>query len=99
MEKYQQVFINNMRYYRKLRSLSQAELAEKCEEATGTVGNIECGLAKPSFDLILTMAQVLGIDPSKLFAENQNLSGSDINIIKEHEILKEFYEKLKDNFE
>ncbi len=99
MEKYQQVFINNMRYYRKLRSLSQAELAEKCEVATGTVGNIECGLAKPSFDLILTMAQVLGIDPSKLFAENQNLSGSDINIIKEHEILKEFYEKLKDNFE
>ncbi|MCR4741549.1 MAG: helix-turn-helix domain-containing protein [Treponema sp.] len=99
MEKYQQVFINNMRYYRKLRSLSQAELTEKCEVATGTVGNIECGLAKPSFDLILTMAQVLGIVPSKLFAENQNLSGSDINIIKEHEILKEFYEKLKDNFE
>ena len=50
MTDYQIDFISNLKKYRQNKNLSQAELAEKCDVTTGTIGNIECCLAKPSFD-------------------------------------------------
>ena len=49
---------------------SQSYLAELCDVATGTIGNIECGIAKPSFDLIIKMSEVFQIHPALLFSEN-----------------------------
>ena len=48
-------FIANLKKFRKQKKLSQAQLAELCNVSTGTIGNIECGLAKPSFDLICSL--------------------------------------------
>ena len=50
---YQKCFIENMKFYRKQKGLSQAQLAEACDVSNGTIGNIECGATKPSFDLII----------------------------------------------
>ena len=102
MDKYQQDFIRNLKYFRKISGISQAELAEKCEVATGTIGNIECGLAKPSFDLMLQMARILKIRPGDFFIsidQDETSSISTDKILAEYNLLREFYEKLKVYFE
>lgn len=70
MHRYQQEFIANLKKYRIKSGFSQSYLAELCDVATGTIGNIECGIAKPSFDLIIKMSEVLKIHPALLFSEN-----------------------------
>lgn len=67
MTDYQRCFIENMKFYRKKNGLSQAQLAEACDVSNGTIGNIECGITKPSFDLILMIANSLKIKPENLF--------------------------------
>lgn len=74
MDKYQKEFVNNLKYYRKKKGLSQAQLAEACDVATGTIGNIECGVAKPSFDLIVRISEVLEIHPALFFAPDEFLA-------------------------
>ncbi len=64
---YQKCFIENLRYYRKEKGLTQAQLAEKCDVSNGTIGNIETGITKPSFDLILQLSAVLDVKPEQLF--------------------------------
>ena len=64
---YQRCFIENLKSYRRKRGISQSKLAELCDVSTGTIGNIECGITKPSFDLILLIAEKLGIKPETLF--------------------------------
>lgn len=73
MTDYQIDFISNLKKFRQIKNLSQAELAEKCDVTTGTIGNIECGLAKPSFDLIVKLSSVLEIHPAMLFATEDQL--------------------------
>ena len=73
MTDYQHDFIFNLKKYRQEKNLSQAQLAERCEVTTGTIGNIECGLAKPSFDLIIKISSVLNIHPALLFATEKFL--------------------------
>lgn len=70
MHKYQQEFVENLKKYRMKSGFSQSYFAELCDVATGTIGNIECGIAKPSFDLIIKMSEVFKIHPALLFSEN-----------------------------
>ena len=70
MNVYQKEFIDNLKEYRTERKISQAQLAELCGVSTGTIGNVECGLAKPSFDLIISIAENLSIHPALLFSTN-----------------------------
>ena len=73
MHKYQQEFVENIKKYRIKSGFSQSYLAELCDVATGTIGNIECGIAKPSFDLIIKMSEVFKIHPALLFSENPSV--------------------------
>lgn len=99
MDKYQSDFINNLKFYRNKKQLSQAQFAELCEVSTGTIGNIECGIAKPSFDLIITMSNILDIKPSNLFAEtNETSTNQNLDIIEEHRLLTSIYENLNKYF-
>lgn len=66
--------------------MSQARLAECCGVSNGTIGNIECGVTKPSFDLIFLIAKALSIHPSELFKEkemDQGLSLSQVEVVSE----------------
>lgn len=86
MTSYQAEFIRNLKFYRKQAGLSQADLAEMCGVSNGTIGNIECGTTKPSFDLILAIADALKIPPSELFKSSesaQNFMGNQFEIMKE----------------
>ena len=73
MHKYQQEFVENIKKYRIKSGFSQSYLAELCDVATGTIGNIECGIAKPSFDLIIKMSEVFKIHPALLVSENPSV--------------------------
>lgn len=101
MDKYQRDFVTNVKYLRHAKGFSQAQFAEACNVATGTIGNIECGIAKPSFDLIITMAAVLGVEPADFFASTEMHVSSDekISIIEEHKMLTDIYARLKTYFE
>ena len=61
MTDYHENFMHKMRFYRKRAGMTQAQLAEYCNVSNGTIGNIECGITKPSFDLILIIAKNLDI--------------------------------------
>lgn len=67
MNDYQTIFIKNLKSIRKEKKITQAQLAELCEISNGTIGNIECGVTKPSFDLMVKFADVLNVSPSDFF--------------------------------
>ena len=50
MKDYLDDFRMNMKYYREKNNISQTQLAIICDCGTGTIGGIESGQAKPSFD-------------------------------------------------
>lgn len=67
MDNVQEIFIENLKSFRKSRRITQAKLAEFCNVSNGTIGNIECGKTKPSFDLMVQMASVLNISVADFF--------------------------------
>lgn len=76
-----------MKYYRELRGLSQIQLSIECNCGTGTIGGIESGKAKPSFDMIITIAEALKISPADLFIRDSSKTKEDIK--------KDFSEKFE----
>jgi len=75
------VFVKNLKNFRKERGFTQAELAEKCDTATSYIGQIEIGNRFPSLELIEKMAKVLKIRPHLLFFIDSD-NDSDEQILK-----------------
>ena len=86
MEKYQSQFIMNLKYYREIRGLSQAELAGIMDCGIGTIGNLEAGSSKPSFDLIVKLAYALEIEPCDLFLRNTSTAQKEIDDFLRNEL-------------
>ena len=103
MDVYQQEFINNLKKYRKLAGYSQSKLSELCNVSNGTIGNIECGASKPSFDLILTLAKVLNVHPALLFTAKipADSTNTDLNAANQMDraFLLDLYSKLKSHLD
>ena len=76
----------NLKYYRELRGLSQAELAGIMDCGTGTIGNLERGASKPSFDLIVKLAYALEIEPCDLFLRNASTVQKEIDDFLRNEL-------------
>jgi transcriptional regulator with XRE-family HTH domain len=62
-----QVFIQNLKEFRKKERFSQMKLAEYCNTTTSYIGHIETGLKFPSMDMIEKMAEILRIEPYLFF--------------------------------
>ena len=73
MHNYLNDFRNNMKYYREKKGISQTQLSIICDCGTGTIGRIESGRAKPSFDMIVKIAEALEINPADLFLRNTSI--------------------------
>ena len=95
MVDYQKCFIENMKFYRKKKGISQAQLAEACDVSNGTIGNIECGVTKPSFDLIIKIADKLDIKPESLFFTSES---SSIKSDFSNKLTKEQLKRIKETF-
>ena len=62
-----QLFIHNLKKYRKMKGLSQKTLAERCNAAHSYIRQIESGKGKPSFSFIEKLSNALNIDAYLLF--------------------------------
>ena len=60
-------FGRRLRSLRKLRDLTQQELAEEVALSVEYVSRIERGRSSPSFSVIGKLAQALEVEPSSLF--------------------------------
>lgn len=67
MQNYLDDFRMNVKYYREKLGISQTQLSIICDCGTGTIGGIESGKAKPSFDMMIKIAQALKVTPADLF--------------------------------
>jgi len=74
----QELFIANLKAYRKLRRLSQTQLADLCDSSTGYMGEIESGKRFPSVNMIERIACALEIESWHLF-KNEPVSPSISN--------------------
>ena len=81
MAEYLEIFRLNMKYYREKLGISQSQLSILCDCGTGTIGGIESGKAKPSFDMLIKIAEALKITPADLFI--RDVSKSKLEIKKE----------------
>jgi transcriptional regulator with XRE-family HTH domain len=66
------VFILNLKKFRKIRRLSQMNLAEKCDTAASYIGEIEIGRKFPSIEMIEKIAGALNIEAYRLFIDETN---------------------------
>ena len=62
-----QIFIQNLKEFRKKEGMSQMKLAEYCGTAHSYIGEIEIGRKFPSMDLIEKIAKILRIEPYLFF--------------------------------
>jgi transcriptional regulator with XRE-family HTH domain len=62
-----QIFIVNLKKFRKIEGNSQMKLAEYCGTDVSYVGQIEIGRRFPSIGMVEKMAQALKIEPYRLF--------------------------------
>ncbi|MTD41866.1 helix-turn-helix domain-containing protein [Erwinia sp. CPCC 100877] len=63
--------MNNIRKYRKIAGISQAELAKRIQVARQTINLIENDKYNPSLELCIRLAKVLGTDLNTLFWINE----------------------------
>jgi transcriptional regulator with XRE-family HTH domain len=65
----QELFIANLKEYRKLRKISQLELAEECESAQTYISELEMGKKSPSLLMVERIASALDIEAVCLFKD------------------------------
>lgn len=90
--KLKEIFINNLKYYRKQKGLTQNELTLAIDKSYNYINSVEQGKLMPSFEVIEKICEILEIQPSTLFAE----SGSPENIksFNKEEYITEISDKL-----
>ena len=86
------VFIENLKFYRKNRGFSQQELAEKCDIATNYLSEIERGQKFPSIEMIERISSELEIPAYLFFLDGQTAANSEYLVKKRN---NEFSEKLE----
>ncbi len=63
-----------MKYYCGQLGISQTQLALRCECGEDIIEDIESGKKKPSFDMIIKIADALKISPADLFVRDVSKS-------------------------
>jgi transcriptional regulator with XRE-family HTH domain len=58
-----QVFIKNLKEFKKNEKLSQVKMAEYCNASPSYIGEIEIGRKFPSIEMIEKFAEILKIEP------------------------------------
>ena len=70
----QQIFMKNLKDFRKKQGLSQMQLAEYCSISSGYIAEIEIGKKFPSIGVIEKIAGILKVEPYLLFKSNTKKS-------------------------
>jgi transcriptional regulator with XRE-family HTH domain len=95
-----QIFVQNVRKWRKNRGFSQKSLAERCNAAHSYIRQIESGSGKPSFAFIGKLADALGIEAYRLFYDETAERGEKASQADPVESIKtDFLEKVALEFD
>ena len=81
-----QIFIKNLKEFRKKEGFSQIKLAEHCETSSSYIGEIEIGRKFPSTEMIEKIAEVLKIEPYHFF-RNRSGKNDDSHFEKPYPLL------------
>jgi len=68
-----EIFMFNVKFYRKRAKLTQEELAELCDLSTNYIGDIERKGRKVTLDTIEKVSKGLNIEPELLLSKNEIL--------------------------
>lgn len=98
MENYFETFRFNVKFYREQEKLSQSQLAIGADCTNGTIGQIEAGISKPSFDMIIKIANALKVHPADLFLRNSSQSLANTKSILKNELLPEIESFIERKF-
>ena len=79
MEDFFELFRFNIKFYRSERNISQRELAIQADCTDGMIGQIEAGRTKPSFDMIVKLANALKVHPADLFLRDASKSQEKVS--------------------
>ena len=69
----QDIVISNLKRFRKIRHITQEELAERCETDTSYIGQIETKKRFPSLALVEKIATALEIQAYQLYKPQEEL--------------------------
>ncbi|MCL2210244.1 MAG: helix-turn-helix transcriptional regulator [Treponema sp.] len=89
---FQELFIVNLKGYRKKRKFSQAKLAEICKSSQAYIAEIEVGKKFPSPEMIEKMASALGVESYYLFQSNTTADLRNLTPLQKQEIIKKLHE-------
>lgn len=92
----QDIFLNNLKFYRKRCGLSQEALSEKLNKGVNYINRIESHASFPTIQVIEEIAEILGIKASQLF-EDDVVPQNIISSVREkfvQDITEKLYEKL-----
>ena len=92
----QEIFLNNLKFYRKKCGLSQEALSEKLNKGVNYINKIESHASFPTIQVIEEIADILGIKAAMLFEEEatpHNIIISDRDKFVE-DVTEKLYAKL-----
>jgi transcriptional regulator with XRE-family HTH domain len=90
------LFIVNLKKYRKARGVSQMKLAELCDTSTSYIGQIEIGNKFPSIKMIEKISKSLQIKPHLLFFDNDD-ADTQAAVLSPLPRISAIPERVKDN--
>ena len=87
-----EIFINNLKFYRKQKGLTQNELTLAIDKSYNYINSVEQGKMMPSFEAIEQICFALEIKPAQLFDENA--SPQNVKTFNKEEYILEVSERL-----
>ena len=84
---FQELFIVNLKDYRKSYKISQAKLAELCQSSQAYIAEIEVGKKFPSPDMIEKIASAFNIESYCLFQNNSTINIRTLTPLQKQEIV------------
>ena len=89
-----EIFINNLKFYRKQKGMTQNELTLALDKSYNYINSVEQGKMMPSFDVIENICKILEIKPVQLFDENA--SPDNIKTFSKEDYITALSDKLFD---
>jgi transcriptional regulator with XRE-family HTH domain len=89
---FQELFITNLKDFRKSRKISQAKLAEICESSQAYIAEIEVGKKFPSPDMIEKIASALKVESYCLFQNNVTTDIRILTPLQKQEIISKIHD-------
>ena len=83
---FQELFITNLKDFRKSQKISQAKLADLCDSSQAYIAEIEVGKKFPSPDMIERIASALDIESYCLFQDTSKVNDRVLTPVQRKEI-------------